>query len=285
MYTIFGATGHTGGVVARQLLQQGQQVRAIVRDARKAEPLRALGAQIAQVDLQDRAQLVPLLRDVRGAYVMLPPRVDSPDLIESGRALTDVLAAAIAEARVPHVVLLSSIGAQLVEGSGPILTNRYAEQTLVRVTPALSALRPPYFMENWHDSLGALAEHRLPSMLALDHAIPMIATEDIGRAAAGVLLEGAQGSRVIELSGPRDYSPRDVARSLSTLLAREIVAEPVPNQAIVSILTGFGMSARNAELLREMHAGIDAGRITDEGGHARLRGRVPIEDVLRSLLT
>jgi uncharacterized protein YbjT (DUF2867 family) len=285
MYAVFGATGHTGGVVARELLQHGRKVRAFVRDAHKGQALRAAGAELLPVDLLDRAKVKDLLRDVAGAYVMLPPRLDSEDLLASAHTLCDALAGAISDAGVPHVVFLSSVGAHLPDKTGPILSNRNGEQLLRRATPALSVLRPPYFMENWADALAGLGESRLASLLALDHAIPMIATEDIGRAAAALLLEGARGHQVIELSGPRDYSPRDVAQALSRLLGREIVPEVLPNAAIPALLAGFGMSPVNAELLREMHEGIDSGRISHEGKGARTwTGQIPIEPVLRALL-
>jgi uncharacterized protein YbjT (DUF2867 family) len=129
-----------------------------------------------------------------------------------------------------------------------------------------------------------LAQDKLGSMLALDHAIPMIATEDIGRIAASLLLEGGRGQQVLALSGPRNYSPRHVARALSTLVGREITPELLPNAAIVPVLTGAGMSVRNAELFRDMHAGIDSGLITQEGNARTLQGKVPVEEVLRRLL-
>lgn len=285
MYTVFGATGNTGKVVASQLLAQGKRVRAVVRDARKAEALRAQGAELRVADVWDSPSLAQLLEGAEGAYVMLPPRADTPDLVETERLLTDALARALSSARVPHVVLLSSMGAHLAEGTGPIVTTRYAERVLSEATPALSALRPAYFMENWRNALAALPQNQLPSMLELDHAVPMIATQDIGRVAADVLLKGSKAAPVYELTGPRSYSPRDVVRALSAVVGREIELTRVPNQAIVSALTGFGMSARNAELFRQLYAVLDSGHLVPEGGHPLLRGELGIEQVLRGLLT
>jgi uncharacterized protein YbjT (DUF2867 family) len=284
MYTVFGATGNTGSVVAKQLLSHGQKVRAMVRDQSKAETLARAGAELVTADLRDVGQLIAALRGSQGAYVMLPPRHDSDDMLASARTLTDALARALVESGLPHVVLLSSLGAELDTGTGPILSVHYAEQTLGKTGVALTALRAPYFMDNWAESLAALESGVLPSMLALDHAIPTIATEDIGRIAAQLLREGPRGSRVIELAGPRDYTPRDVAAALSKLLGRTITPEEVPNQAIPGVLTGFGMSASDAELFRAMHAGIDSGRIAPRGQGAQLRGEVTIEQVLRRLL-
>jgi uncharacterized protein YbjT (DUF2867 family) len=167
-------------------LARGKKVRAIVRDARKAEPLRAAGAELQVVDGHDVPRVAQALRDVEGAYVMLPPRVDSEDLLLALAAYTDAMARALREVRVPHVVLLSSIGSQLPAGTGPIASTHYAEQALRAESSALSILRPPYFMDNWAGSLTRLAENKLASMFALDLAIPMIASEDIGRLAAAL---------------------------------------------------------------------------------------------------
>jgi uncharacterized protein YbjT (DUF2867 family) len=285
MYTVFGATGNTGSVVAQQLLLQGQKVRAVVRDKGKAEALARAGAELVTADLRDVSQLAAALRGSEGAYVMLPPRHDSADMLASARSITDALARALVESGMPHVVLLSSLGAELDAGTGPILSARYAEEALGKTGVVLSVLRPPYFMDNWAESLGALESGVLPSMLALDHAIPTLATEDIGRFAAAILREGPRGNRVIELTGPRDYTPRDVAAALSKLLGRTITPEAVPNQAIPGVLTGFGMSASDAELFRAMHEGIDSGRIGfQQQGATPLRGEVTMEQVLRRLL-
>ena len=51
----------------------------------------------------------------------------------------------------------------------------------------------------------------LPTFLTADRKIPMVATLDIGRTAAEALLHPAEGKKVIELSGPEDYSPLEIA--------------------------------------------------------------------------
>ncbi len=51
-------------------------------------------------------------------------------------------------------------------------------------TRALTILRPAYFMENWASALPGVDAGILPTFLLADRAIPMVATLDIGRAAA-----------------------------------------------------------------------------------------------------
>jgi uncharacterized protein YbjT (DUF2867 family) len=284
MYAVLGATGHTGSVVVRELAERGAKVRALVRDAAKAERARALGAEVVRLDMTDVASLTEGLRGARGAYLLVPPFVDAPDLLAHAEQVTERMAQAVEAARVPHVVLLSSIGAQHPAGTGLIRTNRHAERTLRAVAPALTALRAPYFMENWGESLEALPAGQLLTMIAPEQSIPMIATEDIGKAAAQLLLEGTRGHEVVELFGPREYSPRQVAASLTKLVGREVTPQHLPDQAIVPALTAAGMSEATAELFREMYEAITARRAVHEGGHRVIHGTHPLDAVLEGLL-
>lgn len=286
MYAVLGATGNTGRVVVQELLQEGKEVRAVVRNAEKAAALRDGGAEIAVLDLADAARLRDALRGVEGAYVMLPPHIESDDMLASLRRLADVIAEALAAAEVPHVVLLSSVGVQRDAGTGPVLSNRYLEQVVRPVAPSLSVLRAPYFMENWGASLGLLSEGKLMTMLAPEQVLPMIATDDIGRIAARALCTPAAGQRVLALEGPRDYTPSDVARALSTLLSREVALAYVPSDAIVPALTRAGLRTNMAELYREMYEGIARGIVVHEQGPDErvVRGTTAIEAVLKKLV-
>lgn len=93
------------------------------------------------------------------------------------------------------------------------------------------------------------------------------------------------GSPITALSGPRDYSATDVAAALTTITGSPVAAQRAPLEAVVPTFTSLGISAQVAELFREMYEGIAAGRVAPEGGAARaVRGSVPVEDTLRSLL-
>jgi uncharacterized protein YbjT (DUF2867 family) len=94
------------------------------------------------------------------------------------------------------------------------------------------------------------------------------AAKNIGEVAAQALLDGPRGVRVIELAGPEDSSPNDVARVLSQLLGRRVEVVEAPLDAVVPTFTGFGTSLNIAELFRELYAGIASGRMAWEGGSA-----------------
>ena len=285
MKAIAGVTGNTGSVVADTLLAQGHPIRVIVRDAARGEPWRARGAEVAIADLGDAAAMTRALAGASGAYLLIPPRPASTDPAGENRAVVAALARAVREAKVPHVVLLSSIGAQHPDGTGPIASLHVAEEALAATGAALTAVRAGYFLENWAGALGAVAEGTLPTFLAAQAPVPMVATADIGRVAAGALVEGGHGRQVIELAGPRDYSPADVAAAAAAIAGRRVEAREAPLDAVIPTFTSFGMTPAVAALYRELYAGIASGRIAWEGGAARaVRGTVTVDDILRPLL-
>jgi uncharacterized protein YbjT (DUF2867 family) len=139
-------------------------------------------------------------------------------------------------------------------------------------------------MENWGSALFAVAQGILPSFLLADKAIPMVATRDIGIAAARLLAEGGSGKRVIELAGPREYAPRDVAAALSRVVGKPIAVQEAPEEAMAPALTSTGMNAEWARLFTELTHGLNTGVVVWEGGHPLWRGETDIEAVLSALL-
>ena len=204
MFAVLGASGNTGRVVAETLLSQNKKVRVVVRDVAKGHVWKEAGADVSIADVEDNAALTRAFSDTEGAYVLLPPNFSSTHVRADNNRRTGTIAAAIEAAGVPHVVLLSSIGAQQAEGTGPVLGLHDAEAVFTRGRAAATFVRAAYFMENWGGALFGVAQGVLPSFLLADKAIPLVATRDIGIAAARLLAEGGSGKRVIELAGPRE---------------------------------------------------------------------------------
>jgi len=286
MHVVLGATGHTGRAAAESLLERGKKVRVVVRDAAKGEAWKARGAEVAAAELSDSAALAAALAGAEGTYVLVPPQYGVDDMLAAQRRIVESLAGAIRRSGVPHVVLLSSIGAQRASGTGPIVTLHRAEDALRGAARGLTALRAGFFLENWAPFLDAVrAKAALPTFIPPDRAVPMVATRDIGRTAADLLLEPRPGVRVVELSGPRDYTPKDVADALGKRLGRAVRVEPLPLEAVEPSFVAAGMSADVARLFREMYGALVDGTIAWEGGAAEARrGRLGPEDVLGPML-
>lgn len=286
MFVILGANGNTGSVAAKTLLAAGRPVRAVVRDAKKASELVALGAEVAEADISDAEALTRALRDAEGAYVLSPPDSQTSDFLGDRKRTFTLFADAAKRAQVKHLVLLSSIGAQLASGTGPIETVAFGEKALKVTGIPTSFVRATYFVENWLAVVQpAKTDGVLPSFLPKDRKFEMVATPDIGRVIAETLLQGPRGERVIELAGPEPQSPTDVAAAFGRVLGRPVQAIDAPLEAVIPTFTSFGISEHVAGLYRQMFEGLGSGRIAFEGGRAEfVRGRVSVEERLRAVL-
>ena len=284
MFVITGATGHTGSIAAETLLQAGKKVRVVVRDAGKAQALAARGAEVVVASLDDEPALTKAMLGAEGVFLLSPPDLGASDFLAERKKLTAALSRAAKAAKVGHVVFLSSIGSQHAQGTGLILSTHEGERVLRESGVPATFVRAAYFAENWAGVLQpAQQDGVLPSFLAASRAIAMVATEDIGKTVAQALLDGPRGNRVIELSGPVDLSPNDVAAALSRVLGRAVNVVEAPLDAVVPTFTSFGMSPNIAELFRQMYAGIADGKVAWEGNQEAVRGTTSIDRTLRAL--
>lgn len=284
MYVVTGVTGHTGSIIANTLLDRGEPVRVVVRDEAKAAPFVARGAQVAVADLGDTRALTAALTGARAAWLLVPPNMASPAFRSYQRETAGAIAEAARASRLPHAVLLSSVAAHHESGTGPIAGLHDAERLLAALPDTKTTfVRAAYFMENLGMSLSMLGQGLVTSFFPEDFAIPMIATRDIGRVGARVMIEGPAEDPILEFGGP-DITMRDVAAALSDLLDKPITVAVAPLDAMVPTLTGFGVSVEIAEMYREMTAGMLSGHVAFEGGHRRELGTTPVRDVLAGLL-
>lgn len=283
LFAVAGVTGNTGKVVADTLLSQGHQVRVIVRDAAKAEAFVARGATVAVADLGDTKALTAALTGADGAWLLIPPNMGAADFRAYQKATGDALVAAVAASGVPHVVLLSSVGAHLPAGTGPIAGIHPVEKALAALPgTGVSLLRAGYFMENLPGNFGMLEQGALVAFHPGSLAIPMVATRDIGTTAAALLVEGpppAGQARIVELSGV-DVTFEDVAGALTDLLGRSIAVHEIPTAAMSGALQSFGVPAGMADLYQEMTQGMVDGTLGFEGGHRRVIAPTTVEQFL-----
>jgi NAD(P)H dehydrogenase (quinone) len=284
MFVVLGASGNTGKVVADTLLRQKQKVRVVLHDAAKGKAWRDAGAEVAIADVDEGATLERAFSGAEGVYVLLPPNFGSTHVRTYNSRRAHTVAAAVEAACVPHVVLLSSIGAQQSDGTGPVLGLRDAEAVFRRATVAATFVRAAYFMENWGGSLYAVEQGVLPTFLVVDKAIPLVATRDVGTAVARLLAEGGSGKRVIELAGPREYTPRDVGAAVGRIVGKPIDVQQAPEETMAPALMGAGMNAEWARLFQELTHGLNANIVVWEGGHPFWRGETELETVLSTLL-
>ena len=284
MYAIMGITGQIGGVVARILLAAKQPVRAIVRDAIKGQAWSDRGCEVALAIIEDRASLATAFREAEGVFVLVPPSFDPLPEFPEAQAIGETLRSALVEANPERVVYLSTIGAQAKE-SNLLTQHTIIEKAISGLPIPVTFLRPAWFMENssW-DVAPAIQQGVIPSFLQpLDRPVPMVATADIGKVAAGLLQVAWNGRRVIELEGPHRVTPNEIAATFAKLLDRSVRMEAVPRVSWEALFKSQGM--KNPIPRIRMLDGFNEGWIDFERGEAdSQKGSVALETVLKALI-
>ncbi|MBX3500236.1 MAG: NmrA family NAD(P)-binding protein [Alphaproteobacteria bacterium] len=284
MYVVLGANGRAGGETARALIEDGAAVRVVLRRAEQGAAWRARGAEVAVASIDDADALAEAFAGATGAFLLNPPPV-SGDPYARAQQVGTALAAAARRAGLPRAVVLSSIGAQHAAGTGVIATLNQIEALLDGAAPSVVFLRPGYFVESWGEVAQAVvAQGLLPTFIEPEHATPMVSTIDVGRAAAALLRERGTGRRIVELSGPRDWSAADVAAAFAEVLARPVAPAFVPPPARAALLAGQGVPAEVADALLAMYEGIADGRVGRDAASEQRRGTVDLKTAVARLV-
>ena len=291
-YVVTGATGQVGSAVVNYLLQHSLPVRVVIRSEDKAPSFRSRHVEVVLSDLTDVPKLSKAFEGARAVFAMNPPAYSSPDLHLAASEVSKALATAIQSAHVPRVVVLSSIGAERTSGTGNILTGHTLEEALKEVAPRVVMVRAASFTENWKGSIEAVKKGHSPvigSFLQhLDRRIPHIATDDIGRVSAEFMIkpdEQLKPLTIVELEGPEDLSPNDVAALTGERLGKQVVAVAMDEQMMRGLLSQFGCSKTTADNWIEMGKGFDDGTISwiNDPNVIRVKGNLRPKDVLQKL--
>ena len=286
-FAVFGVTGRTGAATADALLRSGQAVRVVVRDPAKGRPWADRGAEIAVADLTDLASMTKALIQVRGAYVVNPQHYNREDLCERADLIADIVARAAVAADAPRLVALSSVGADRESGTGWIMMNRLFEQRLTEAGVPTIFLRAAYFMENWAPLVGqAMRSGILPTFLApAQRPIPMVATVDVGSAAAALLQEEGRDTRAVILSGPEEYAPNDVAAIVSATLGKPVDVAVLPEAEWSKALADAHFSKAALAGFTEMTRGLNCSHINIKSDSAAVEwaGTTALERVIAEL--
>ena len=145
---ITGATGFIGQTICRLLHGEGWKIRALVRSVSRAQALRGVVDEWVAGDLDDRAALQKLVRNVdavvhcAGAVRGASPQAFDRVNVVGVRNLVEVVSSC---SQVPRLLSLSSLAAREPQLSFYAASKRKGEQVLEQEAQAISwiALRPP----------------------------------------------------------------------------------------------------------------------------------------------
>jgi uncharacterized protein YbjT (DUF2867 family) len=263
IYLVIGATGNVGGELVTRLTEQGHEVRALVRDASRAERLPA-GTGIAVGDLDDGESLTAAAHGTDGVFYMQVAPLP-------GQA--EYMAQAAKAAGVSRIVVLSSLGTVLQPL--PMIGARIAARDEVFRQSGLDVtyLRANGLMSN---ALGWVPSIRDQSRV-LDATDPgrlgVVDPHDVARIGALALTQDGHAGHGYILNGPQALTAREQVEILAEVLGRPIEFVPVTPEELARHSVEHGTPAELAgavqnlnELFRAGRAGVLADDITNLTG-------------------
>ncbi|HEX4502582.1 MAG TPA: NmrA family NAD(P)-binding protein [Scandinavium sp.] len=277
MYLIMGITGNVGGAAARHLLQQGKQVRALVRDKGKAASWAHAGVELIEGAWEDVEAMSIALQDVEGVYLMMPPVLAPSRDFREAKAVITSMAEAL-HAKLPaKVVALSSIGAEQESGLGAAYAVRLLEQSLNDMPFPVAFVRAGAFFENLLYGLQTGKNGELPVFYSpTSRQIPMVASEDMGTEVAELLMSEWQDRVCIELGSM--LSPDDAAQQIGEVLGHEVKAKAIPRDSWAEALTQTGIPAESLWAYEDMLDSMNSGVIGFGTGQVqRKAGKTPLK--------
>jgi uncharacterized protein YbjT (DUF2867 family) len=273
MITILGATGNIGSKITDILTKKGEPLRLVARSADRLKSLAGKNVEPFAGDALDTEFLVKAFIGADAVFTLIPPNIKAEKFMSYADAIGGSIARALELAKVRYVVNLSSVGADLAEGTGPIAGLHTHEERLNRIKGLhVLHLRPATFMENLLMNVSLISTKGITGNATRGNLrFPMIATKDIAAHAADRLLKkDFSGSSVQYLLGQRDLSMIEA----TTIIGRKIHMPGLtyvqfPYEEAEKSMISMGMSADMSRLYVEMTKAFNEGRIVYEPRSAK----------------
>jgi uncharacterized protein YbjT (DUF2867 family) len=246
-------TGNIGNKIANLLLERKSEVRVIARHPEKVKDLASRGAQVIAGEHSDPAVVEQAVRGTDALFWLTPSQMTSHDPLGTARRMAEAGASAIRQHPELHVVQLSSAGAFLPSGTGPIVGLHETEEKFRAAGKNIVSLRPNEFMENLFFFLPTIiAQGSIYTTIPGAVKAPFIATQDITEIAAEFLLKPIDGHHVIDIVGPQEISFDEWARIAGEAIGKPIRVVTIPGDKLKTAMSQGGMSTEMAALMVEM---------------------------------
>jgi uncharacterized protein YbjT (DUF2867 family) len=279
--TTTGSLGNVAKLVVEKLIAAGHEVTVITsKDDRQSE-IEAMGASAAVGSLSDAAFLTKAFHEAAAVYAMLPPSMGTTNLIQNIAEAGQAYAQAIKAAGVPRVVLLSSVGADATQGTGPVQGVHRVEQQFQLLTGVnVTVLRSGFFYANFFRDIPMIQNRNVfgnnyegDSKLALTHL------EDITAAIAEELQKKGNGFEVKYVVSDISTGNEIASRFGLAIGKPELSWTVIPDEQLKQGMLSAGLPVELVGLIVEMGQGVRAGIITHDffASGAKVTGQVKLE--------
>jgi uncharacterized protein YbjT (DUF2867 family) len=279
---VTGSLGNISKPLTINLIKAGHDVTVITSNSNKKEEIISLGAKPAVGSVTDVSFLTESFTGADALYAMVPPNFGAADLKGFAAGVGKNYADAIKASGLKKVVLLSSIGAHLSSGTGPITGLHRVENhlnALEGVTVVI--LRAAYFYFNFYSNIGMIKHMGIiGGNIAPGKFMALTHPQDIAEAAANALQSSVTGKRV-EYVVNDERTTTDVARILGTAIGKPDLqwVEFTDEQALGGMVQS-GLPEEPAKNYVEMGNSINSGMLWEHylQNKPRVFGRIKLED-------
>ncbi len=283
-YVITGSLGNISRPLVEGLVAKGKTVSVITSKADKVAQIEKLGANALVGDVNDAAFVRDAFRGAEVVYTMIPPLWQTNDWRGDQNRIADHYVAALSENRVSYVVNLSSVGAHLGHGCGPV-DGLYDFEQKLNAIPGLHVkhLRPSFF---YHNFLAQIPMVKGAGILGANyggnHTLFLVHPRDIAQAALEELLDlNFTGSSVRYIAGD-EREGKEIAAVLGKAVGKELPWVEFTDEQQLQGALGAGLSEEVARQYTQMgHALRDGSMQEDMRKHRPAFSPTKLEDFAR----
>lgn len=264
--TTAGSLGNVAKPLVEKLLAAGHAVTVITSKADRQTEIEALGAVAAVGSLSDAAFLTQAFDGADAIFAMLPPTMGTSNLIQNIAAAGQAYAQAIAAAGVSRVVLLSSVGADAAEGTGPVQGVHRVEQLFQQLSGVnVTVLRSGFFYVNFLRDIPLIKSRSIfGNNYSGDIKLALTHPEDVAAAAAQELQAAGNGFEVKYIVGDV-ATGNEVAALFGQAIGKlELSWTTISDEQLQQGMLSAGVPAELVGLITEMGQGVRAGLITQD---------------------
>lgn len=158
-YVITGSLGNISKPIVEGLVAAGHHVSVISSSADRKAEIEKLGAKALILNLTDAEQLKKAFQQADVVYTMIPPIWQTNNWRQSQNEIAQHYINALQGSSVKYIVNLSSIGADVGNGVGPVDGVHDFEQLLNKLEGVqVKHLRPSYFYNNLLAQIGLIKQ-------------------------------------------------------------------------------------------------------------------------------
>jgi len=217
-YVITGSLGHISKPIALALIKAGHETVIITSNNDRVTEIEAIGAKAAVGSVEDSQFVTTTFSGAHAVYLMIPPNFAAPDFREYQNKVTVAYLAGVKANNIKHVVVLSSIGAHLGNGAGPVDGLADLEKKLnVLKQVNVKYLRPSYFYNNLFGLIPLIKNANImgSNFGSSDEKLVLTDTGDIAEAAIEELLSLNFTGQTIRYIASDERHPAEIAETLS----------------------------------------------------------------------